>query len=69
LQTRLLLAQQFGGLKAAAAALGFSSAQALQQAIRAFCGAVTALRAAKPICIASCGVPSACACIVPEHCP
>ena len=27
------------------------------------------LRAAKPICIANCGVASACACIVPAHCP
>ena len=32
------LAHQFGGLNAAAKALGFSSVQALQGAIRAFCG-------------------------------
>jgi len=31
------LARQFGGLDAAAAALGFPSVQALQDAIRAFC--------------------------------
>jgi len=31
------LAQQFGGLSAAAAALGYSSVKALQDAIRAFC--------------------------------
>jgi YVTN family beta-propeller protein len=31
------LARQYGGLPAAAAALGFSSVQALQEAIRAFC--------------------------------
>jgi hypothetical protein len=31
------LAQQFGGLDAAASALGFPSVQALQDAIRAFC--------------------------------
>jgi len=34
----LALAQQFGGLNAAAAALGFSSVQDLQEAIRTFCG-------------------------------
>jgi hypothetical protein len=32
------LARQFGGLNNAAAALGFPSIQALQDAIRAFCG-------------------------------
>jgi len=32
------LAQQFGGINAAADALGFSSVQDLQEAIRAFCG-------------------------------
>ena len=32
------LAQQFGGIDAAAAALGFSSVEALQDAIRTFCG-------------------------------
>src|SRR5215469_11597574 len=32
------LASEFGGLDAAASALGFSSVQALQDAIRAFCG-------------------------------
>jgi hypothetical protein len=32
------LAQQYGGLNAAASALGFPSVQALQSAIRAFCG-------------------------------
>jgi hypothetical protein len=32
------LAKQFGGLNAAAAALGFSSVGALQNAILAFCG-------------------------------
>ena len=32
------LAQQFGGLNAAAAALGYPSAQTLQAAIRTFCG-------------------------------
>jgi hypothetical protein len=31
------LAQQFGGLDNAAAALGFPSVQALQDAIKAFC--------------------------------
>ena len=31
------LARQFGGLDAAASALGFPSVQALQDAIRAFC--------------------------------
>ena len=31
------LAQQFGGIKAAASALGFPSVQALQNVIRAFC--------------------------------
>jgi len=31
------LAREFGGLEAAAAALGFPSVQALQDAIRAFC--------------------------------
>jgi YVTN family beta-propeller protein len=32
------LAHEFGGLNAAAAALGFSSVQALQDSIKAFCG-------------------------------
>jgi hypothetical protein len=32
------LAQQFGGLDAAAVALGFARVQALQDAIKAFCG-------------------------------
>jgi YVTN family beta-propeller protein len=32
------LAHQFGGLNAAATALGFSSVQALQDSIKAFCG-------------------------------
>jgi len=36
-QSVAALAQQFGGLNAAAAALGFPSVQALQDAIRAFC--------------------------------
>jgi YVTN family beta-propeller protein len=36
-QSVAALAQQFGGLNAAAAALGFPSVQALQAAIRAFC--------------------------------
>jgi len=31
------LAKKFGGLKAAAAAMGFSSVQALQGAIQSFC--------------------------------
>jgi probable HAF family extracellular repeat protein len=36
-QSVAALARQYGGLKAAAAALGFSSVSALQNAIRAFC--------------------------------
>ena len=36
-QSVAALAQQFGGLDAAAAALGFSSVKALQKAITAFC--------------------------------
>ena len=36
-QSVAALAQEFGGLKAAAAALGFPSVQALQDAIKAFC--------------------------------
>jgi YVTN family beta-propeller protein len=36
-QSVAALAQQFGGLKAAAAALGFPSVQALQDAIKTFC--------------------------------
>jgi hypothetical protein len=32
------LAQQFGGLDAAASSLGYPSVQALQTAIRSFCG-------------------------------
>jgi hypothetical protein len=37
-QSVAALAQQFGGLNAAALALGFSSVRALQNAILAFCG-------------------------------
>ena len=37
-QSVAALASQFGGLNAAAAALGFSSISALQQAILAICG-------------------------------
>ena len=36
-KTVAALAQQYGGLNAAAAALGYSSVRVLQNAIRAFC--------------------------------
>ena len=40
------LVRQYGGLNAAAAALGYPSVRALQEAIMAFCGAHFALRKA-----------------------
>jgi hypothetical protein len=38
-QSVAALAKQFGGIDAAAAALGYSSVKALQNAIKGFCGA------------------------------